>query len=191
MKLSLEVLLTLDYAVLYIFLFFPVQNVFETWCLFHYSSVTAYLFNFRVPCLIVACLLVLYSWIDSFYVNGMVEQGAYLLICPFLGDGISCFICFPYPPCMCLKWARSPVCSSSRWCITAKNAFLMCMQLKERTKERSTREKIKIIGIAPLSRIEIGDRESRLRQTTFHACCHMSLFYSAHITTFYQSFQVL
>lgn len=145
---SLEVLLTLGLCSFVLPFVFPVQNVFATGCFFHYSgfsSVTAYLFNFRVPCLVVACLLLLYSWIDSFYVSCLVEQGTHLLIFPFVGDGILCFICFcfPYPPCMCLKWVRSPVCNSSSWRITAKNAFVMCMQSKERWKKGSTRERIK------------------------------------------------
>jgi hypothetical protein len=171
---------------LYFLLFFLYRMSLRL-CLFQYSgfsSVTAYLFNFRVPCLIVACLLVLCSWIDSFYVYCLVEQVAYLLICPFLGDGISCFICYcsPYPPCMCLKWARSPVCNCSSWRITAKNAFLICMQLKERTKEGCTRERIKIvIGNAFLSRFELGDMESRLRRTVLSCMLpYVTLIFSSH-----------
>ena len=58
----------------------------------------------------------------------------------------------------------------------------MCAVIKERTKGGSTRERIKIIiGNDLLSRIELGDMESRLRRTIFSCMLpYVTLIFSSH-----------
>jgi hypothetical protein len=91
-----------------------------------------------------------------------------------------CF-CFPHPPRMCHKWARSPVRNSS-WCITAENAFLNVYALKERTQEGRTRERLKIMTEnALLSWVELDDMESPLKKTAFSCTLpYITLVFSSH-----------
>jgi hypothetical protein len=139
-----------------------------------------------VPYLIVACLLVIYNWIDSFLCQLF---GRARSISPKLSvlrrRNLTLHFCFLFPiiHLVCASWARSPVCNSSSWCITAKNAFIMCMQSNEKTKECSTRERIKTIiwNALFLSRIELGFMESRLRRTIFSCMFpYATLIFSSH-----------